>query len=208
MKKFISILFFLILIFCFTNVKAADYYEIKIPNSFKKEGNINYYLKEENNQKISILIHTEKNSRNLNLNNYTEENIEDSRYIDKLKEEFNSLGYNINITSSNVYLTNINNYPMLVMDVISSYKLESESESIVYQRQYITSSKNYIYYITISSSNNKYLSSEESQEIISTFKIKDELLTKTNDIVLYYIVLSIIVVVGIGLGFMFSKKKI
>ena len=142
MKKFISILFFLILIFCFTNVKAADYYEIKIPNSFKKEGDINYYVKEENN------------SRNLNLNNYTEENIEDSRYIDKLKEEFNSLGYNINITSSNVYLTNINNYPMLVMDVISSYKLESESESIVYQRQYITSSKNYIYYITISSSKN------------------------------------------------------
>ena len=123
MKKFISILFFLILIFCFTNVKAADYYEIKIPNSFKREGNINYYTKEESNQKISILIHTEKNSRNLNLNNYTEKNIEDSRYIDKLKEEFNSLGYNINITSSNVYLTNINNYPMLVMDVISSYKL-------------------------------------------------------------------------------------
>ena len=79
---------------------------------------------------------------------------------------------------------------------------------MVYQRQYVTSSKNYIYYVTISSTNKNYLDSDELNNILSTFKINDELLKKTYDLKKYYIALTALILLGPVIGFIFHKRKI
>ena len=190
-----------------TNVEAKSTYDIKIPTSFKKDKNKDYWQKTINNETINILVHTDKNKDLLDLSNIDNNDINNERYLKQLKTTFKQLGYNIDSYSTKLSKTNINNYPAIVMDVSSKYTLESNTENTVYQRQYILTSKNYVYYIICSSSNRKYLDNEEMFNILKTFKINDKLIDNKKEIIKYYVTLTCIIGLGVVITIIFSKKK-
>ena len=100
--------------------------------------------------------------------------------VGKLKEQ-----YLVNMVED--YKKRINKYHAVV------------SMDIVYQRQYITSSKNFIYYVTVSSSDEDSLDSEEIKNVLNSFKIKDELIERQPEYLKYYICLGGIVIFGISI---------
>lgn len=205
MKK---IMFMLILLCIFiTNVNALSSYSINIPNTFTSTKE-NYYEKETETDKTSIYIFTTDNKEGLNINNYNDKSLENANYVEKIKEDFKPLNKSHSVDASDIKLDYINNYRAIVLNITSSIELDSKNRSMVYQRQYVTSSKNYIYYVTISSTNNNYLDSDELSNILSTFKINDELLKKTYDLKKYYIVLTALILLGPVIGFIFHKRKI
>lgn len=205
MKK---IMFMLILLCIFiTNVNALSSYSINIPNTFTSTKE-NYYEKETETDKTSIYIFTTDNKEGLNINNYNDKSLENANYVEKIKEDFKPLNKSHSVDASDIKLDYINNYRAIVLNITSSIELDSKNRSMVYQRQYVTSSKNYIYYVTISSTNNNYLDSDELSNILSTFKINDELLKKTYDLKKYYIVLTALILLGPVIGFIFYKRKI
>lgn len=205
MKK---IMFMLILLCIFiTNVNALSSYSINIPNTFTSTKE-NYYEKETETDKTSIYIFTTDNKEGLNINNYNDKSLENANYVEKIKEDFKPLNKSHSVDASDIKLDYINNYKAIVLNITSSIELDSKNRSMVYQRQYVTSSKNYIYYVTISSTNNNYLDSDELSNILSTFKINDELLKKTYDLKKYYIVLTALILLGPVIGFIFHKRKI
>lgn len=209
MKKNYNALFIIVLLFIvlIPTVKANSPYTIEVPSTFKKDKNNAYWQKEVNNEKVSILIYTTNNDNELNLDNINDKDINNDEYINVLKNTFKQLGYKITSYSSNFQKTTLNSYPAIVIDIDSKYTLESNAENVVYQRQYMLTSKNNIYYIIISSSNKKYLENEEINSILTSFEINDELVNKNSEMTKYYITLTLIVSLGVVIAFVFSKKK-
>ena len=115
-----------------------------------------------------------------------------------MEKNFDSLDEAINLSNYSVTLDKISSYKAIKIDLKSSYKISDEKDSIVYQRQYITSSKNFIYYVTVSSSNEASLDSEEIKNVLNSFKIKDELIERQQEYLKYYICLGGIVIFGIA----------
>ena len=188
--KMRKIIFIIVLLCMFiTNVNASSTYSINIPSTFTSTKE-NYYEKE------------------LNINNYNDKSLKKANYVEKLKKDFKPLNKSHSIDASDIKLGYINNYKAIILEVTSSIELDSKNRSMVYQRQYVTSSKNYIYYVTISSTNKNYLDSDELNNILSTFKINDELLKKTYDLKKYYIALTALILLGPVIGFIFHKRKI
>lgn len=184
---------------------STDIYDIDILDGFYKAENNDYWQKEGEDSSLSILIYTEKNKNNLDLSSYSEDDIDEEEYINALKRSLSDLGEDIQINTSSVKLVSVNNYPAIKMEVASSYKISDEANSDVYQLQYIFTSKNYVYHITVSSSAKENLSSSEVSSIINSFTIKDEQIKKQNDFTKYYITLGIIIVFG-ALVLICSKK--
>ena len=190
-----------------TDVLSDSIYNIEVPSTFKKDESKDYWQKEIDNEKISIMIYTTENKELLNLKNITEDDINNEKYLEVLKATFKKMGYKINFYSSDLKKTKLNNYDAIVVDVSSKYILESNTENIVYQRQYVLTSKNYIYYLIISSSDKSYLDKSELKNIINSFKINDELIAENGQIIKYYITLVSIITFGIVITVVFSKKK-
>lgn len=206
--KMRKIIFIIVLLCMFiTNVNASSMYSINIPSTFTSTKE-NYYEKETETDKTSIYIFTTDNEKELNINNYNDKSLKKANYVEKLKKDFKPLNKSHSIDASDIKLGYINNYKAIILEVTSSIELDSKNRSMVYQRQYVTSSKNYIYYVTISSTNKNYLDSDELNNILSTFKINDELLKKTYDLKKYYIALTALVLLGPVIGFIFHKRKI
>lgn len=209
MKKVINFGFVVILFFVFSisNVFSSSVYSIEVPSTFKKDKSKDYWQRQVDNEKISILVYNTNNEKKLNIEKVRINDINKEQYLDVLKTTFKEKGYKINSYSLDLDKTRLNDYPTIVMDVSSKYTLESKEESIVYQRQYILSSKNYVYYLIVSSSNKDYLDKEEIKNIVNSFKINDEMINKNKEMAKYYMVLTSIVALGIFITFVFSKKK-
>ena len=156
MKKIIlyTISIFCIFVISIFSVYAysTDIYDIDIPDGFYKAENNDYWQKEGEDSSLSILIYTEKNKNNLDLSSYSEDDIDEEEYINALKRSLSNLGEDIQINTSSVKMVSVNNCPAIKMEVASSYKISDEANSDVYQLQYIFTSKNYVYHLTISSS--------------------------------------------------------
>lgn len=201
MKK---IILYLLMLFIFpasmNAVYAYDnnYYDINIPNTFKKSDNENYWQKEDKNSSLNILIQIEENTNNLDIVSLNEDDLYKNEYIGELKEYFASFNSSIEISNYSITLDKISSYDAIKIDLESKNKISDEKSSLVYQNQYIMSSKNYVYYITISSSDKSNLNSEEVNEILKSFKIKDKLIEKKSELFKYYICLGIILLFAIA----------
>lgn len=201
MKKIILYLLMLFIVPTSMNAGYAydnNYYDINIPNTFKKSDNENYWQKEDKNSSLNILIQIEENTNNLDIVSLNEDDLYKNEYIGELKEYFASFNSSIEISNYSITLDKISSYDAIKIDLESKNKISDEKLSLVYQNQYIMSSKNYVYYITISSSDKSNLNSEEVNEILKSFKIKDKLIEKKSELFKYYICLGIILLFAIA----------
>lgn len=207
MKKIMCLVLMLILVISPAYAYDTNTYKIDIPNNFKKSENNDYWQSENENVSASILIYTEDNTNNLDISSFEKNDLDKSGYTKELKEKFNTLDESIIIDDYSLTLDKISSYKAIKIDLKSSSKISDEKNSIVYQRQYITSSKNLIYYITVSSSNEDSLNNEEIKNILNSFKIKDELIEKQQEYIKYYICLGGIIIFGIALLILSIKTK-
>lgn len=207
MKKIMCLVLMLILVISPAYAYDTNTYKIDMPNNFKKSENNDYWQSENENVSASILIYTEDNTNNLDISSFEKNDLDKSGYTKELKEKFNTLDESIIIDDYSLTLDKISSYKAIKIDLKSSSKISDEKNSIVYQRQYITSSKNLIYYITVSSSNEDSLNNEEIKNILNSFKIKDELIEKQQEYIKYYICLGGIIIFGIALLILSIKTK-
>lgn len=172
MKKII--LFLLTFMFMF-NVKAYEnnYFSIDIPDNYiessGQNGLFSWINKDNSNENIIVTI--VKNDESNNVEEYTEENINEYKeYLkEQLDEELNE--YNISVDISDVKIKNINNNKTLNYAIYWPTK-----ESIgydIYQKGYVFTKKNYVYVCTFTS--DKSIDDNEIySNIINSFTIKDE----------------------------------
>ena len=194
MKKAIYLILMLVLSISPVYAYDTTTYRIDIPNNFKKSENNDYWQSEDEKVSANILIYTEDNTNNLDISSFEKADLDKNKYVKELEKNFGSLDETINLSDYSVTLDKISSYKAIKIDLKSSYKISDEKDSIVYQRQYITSSKNFIYYVTVSSSNEDSLDSEEIKNVLNSFKIKDELIERQQEYLKYYICLGGIVI--------------
>lgn len=199
MKKAIYLILMLVLSISPVYAYDTTTYRIDIPNNFKKSENNDYWQSEDEKVSANILIYTEYNTNNLDISSFEKTDLDKNKYVKELEKNFGSLDEAINLSDYSVTLDKISSYKAIKIDLKSSYKISDEKNSIVYQRQYITSSKNFIYYVTVSSSNEASLDSEEIKNVLNSFKIKDELIERQQEYLKYYICLGGIVIFGISI---------
>lgn len=208
MKRFMIVLCAVFLFFTgIINVFAYHTlsYEINIPNSYEKEKNKDLWSFETENSLTTISIVTLDNTSKLNINKMSSETL-DEDLLEDLNKSLSS-EEKVNIKTSDLSLVKINGYNAIKLSIDSSVKGEDELVSTIYQTQYIFSSKNYLYYLIVSSSNKDNLISENINSIINSFTIKDELeVNNKKELKKYYITLGVIVLSGAIIMFM-SKKK-
>ena len=208
MKKiFISLFVFGLFFISVVNVYAYDTsnYKINIPNSYKKEKNKNLWSFETDDSLTKLSIVTLDNTSKLNINNMSSETL-DEELLEDLNKSLSS-EEKVNIKTSDLSLVKINGYNAIKLSIDSSVREEDDFVSTIYQTQYIFSSKNYLYYLIVSSSNKDNLISENINSIINSFTIKDELeVNNKKELKKYYITLGVIVLSGAIIMFM-SKKK-
>jgi len=205
MKKINCFIIIFLLILYIPIVFAYDStnYKIQIPKEYIKEKNKDVWVfKKDHITTISIQLIN--NISNIDINEMDGESIKEEKIIKQLNK--NLTDKELDIKSSGVSLVKVNDYKAIKIDIDSTLT-NQEYNSKIFQTQYILSSKNYLYYLVISSSNKDQLSSKKTNEIINSFTIKDELeANKEEEIKKYYIALSAIVVSSIILIFVKRKK--
>lgn len=205
MKKFLVFFYVIIVILSFSTVKAysTDTYEISIPDSYVKSDNTWQLNKE--NEKVTIVINVDKNNNKLNFEDYNEEKLKEDQYIKELEDEFKNNNESITIKSSDISFTNLNNHKAIKMDIITDFK-DQNYNSNVYQTQYIVASKNYVYYILISSSSKEKLNSKEVNNIVDSLVIKDDKAKKDQSLTKYYLSIGLIISIAVFI-FVLSRRK-
>ena len=173
--------------------------------SYKQEKNKNLWRFETDDSLTKLSIVTLDNTSKLNINNMSSETL-DEELLEDLNKSLSS-EEKVNIKTSDLSLVKINGYNAIKLSIDSSVREEDDFVSTIYQTQYIFSSKNYLYYLIVSSSNKDNLISENINSIINSFTIKDELeVNNKKELKKYYITLGVIVLSGAIVMFM-SKKK-
>ena len=205
MKKLLVFFYVIIVILSFSTVKAysTDTYEISIPDSYVKSENTWQLDKE--NEKVTIVINVDKNNNKLNFEDYNEEKLKEDQYIKELEDEFKNNNESITIKSSDISFTNLNNHKAIKMDIITDFK-DQNYNSNVYQTQYIVASKNYVYYILISSSSKEKLNSEEVNNIVDSLVIKDDKAKKDQSLTKHYLSIGLIISMAVFI-FVLSRRK-
>jgi len=211
MKRILFILLFVIL---FPTINVYGYqnstYNINIPNTFIKSEEKDYWQYETDKMVSTILVIVEDNVDQVNLNNYDQENLLGD-YVKELENKIKESNKNTEIKFSSIDLKTINNYRALTIDLVSSYQLNNEVASRIYQRQYIFSSKNYIYYLTLSTSDQENLDSDMFDSIIKSFNIIDEMPQNkkdgNNSFAIFLLISLCVIVVVIKLVLTTVKEK-
>ena len=181
---------------CFVNAKAysTDRYEIDIPNSYINDKEGSFSLKNnEKNTTIDIIVN--KNINKIDVDSLNEDDLTKDKYLSTIENELKKTNNSLVINQYNLSLYKINNHNSILFEIqaVSNNKYNS----IVYQNQYITSSKNYIYFVVISSSNKDDLNSSEIKDIVNSFKMKDDFFNHKQKMKKYYIITAGIIIIWI-----------
>ena len=208
MKKVLKLTLIFITFFSLYNVNAysTGSYDIDIPSTYEKQNGSDVWQSKSTDKRVTIGIDVFPNDKKLNFEDYNEGTIQKDEYIKELEEKFKSNKENITIKSSDIYFTDLNGHKAIKMDVITTFN-DSNYNSDVYQSQYIVASKNYVYYILISSSDKDSLDSKEVNTMINSFNINDEKATKDVSIARYYISIALVVTLGIFVFVLTSRKR-
>lgn len=144
-----------------------DEYEIDIPETYieKRDSDIKMFTKFTSN--FSILV--KRNNDKINIVELNQEQIKNmTDDIDKALEEANMP--NEIISAEHV---KVNDYDALLIK--NTCKKNEQDEEYIFQYKYILTSENYVYYITYSTASEEDF--KEFENILKTFKIKDEIYT-------------------------------
>ncbi len=195
MKKIMFFAFTTILIlisFDFVKAYENSIYKIDIPDSYikEKDNDIWKYNIEDNTTTISINV--TDNKENINFENYNDNSINKDEYNKQIQEHLKEQYGDVEIKSSDIILTKINKHNSIKISVVSSYVDSGKYNSVVYQSQYILSSKKYIYNITVSSSDGNEINSNTVSNIINSFEFKDKAQKKDMTMVKFYLSISIL----------------
>ena len=208
MKKVLKLTLIFIMFFSLYNVNAysTGSYDIDIPSTYEKQNGSDIWQSKSTDKRVTIGIDVFQNDNKLNFEDYNEDTIQKDEYIKELEEKFKSNKENITIKSSDVYFTDLNGHKAIKMDVVTTFN-DSNYNSDVYQSQYIVASKNYVYYILISSSDKDSLNSKEVNTMINSFNINDEKATKDVSVARYYLSIALVVTLGIFVFVLTSRKR-
>lgn len=209
MKKTLFIFFAFLIFFSFGNVNAynTSTYSIDIPSSFVKESNKSIWQRNNKDEIISLIINVDENKSKLNFEDYSEEDLKKDKYINEIKEKINDIKNGISLKSSDLYFVNINDLKAIKMDITSSYTESNKYNSLVYQTQYIVASKNYVYYIVLSSSKKELLLSSEINNMINSFNVNDIKAKKDDSMTKYYLSIGIVVALAFLTFVLYNRKK-
>jgi hypothetical protein len=171
MKKIIIII---LTMFFLVNVKAYDnnFFSIEVPDNFNAEekgnGIINWVNKDNSHENIIITVLN--NAKNENIDEYTDENMNEYKTYLKEKLDKELEAYNVSVEVSDVKKETINEQNSL------SYNIYWPTKEIIgydiYQKGYVFTKKNYIYTYTFTS-DNKIEDNEAYISSINSFRIKD-----------------------------------
>ena len=208
LKKVLKFILIFIMLFSLYNVNAysTGSYDIDIPSTYEKQNGSDIWQSKSTDKRVTIGIDVFQNDNKLNFEDYNEDTIQKDEYIKELEEKFKSNKENITIKSSDVYFTDLNGHKAIKMDVVTTFN-DSNYNSDVYQSQYIVASKNYVYYILISSSDKDSLNSKEVNTMINSFNINDEKATKDVSVARYYLSIALVVTLGIFVFVLTSRKR-
>ena len=167
MKKIFTLL---LLIICFTSVKAYEnqLFKITIPEGYTNETKDNIYKWTKDKEYISITI--SDNTSNYNIREYTDEDLKrqktylESIYSNRLQD------YNMTTDVSEVERSTVNDYSILVYNVY--WPSKDLTGYNIYQKGAVYTTQNYIYTILIS--NDSEITDDEFYGLLKTFELKDE----------------------------------
>lgn len=212
MKKIFLSLYIFFMFSTAVFAQSNDLYNLTLPNTYNKSISDNthtFWEKKDENIGSSVLILLAENDSSFDISNYNSSDIKkhEESFVNSFKSKLQSEGYTVSIENVTSSLKKINGYNSIIFNIESNYTIGENKSATIFQRQYIFSSKNYFYYLTFASSSLEYLNSKEVGEIISSFKINDELIQNNNisDNVLIYIGLGILILIVIVLA---TKKDI
>ena len=197
MKK-VLIIFICLLLFNKVYAYENKYFSIDINDSFKKQTiEDKKYIFSHDNEYISITINN--NTNYYDVKNFTEEDINKQKeYLEKeYKNKFNKYTNNISITNIELKSTDTSNY--LEYDIYLETKKTIGYN--IYQRSRMYTSKNFVYSILYNS--DKKIS---NNELLDTFKIKDDYLKKPN-LWIYASLLIVMLIIILLLDYVFHKKR-
>lgn len=220
MKKKILFAFIIFLSFftcCYTLEK--DEYVIDIPEIYKSEksddGELFSY--KNNNQTTSVLIYTKSNKNKLNISNYTNEDVVEltEPYKKQILDSYKASKIDAEIKKTDASIIKLNSYDLILMSFETEYTFNNK-KSVVYQNQYMATSNKYIYYIVISSTSKDIIDGEETQNMLKSFKIKDDLIKEKtfeqkvkkvvkDNLVLY--IISLVVIIFTFCLMIFTRNK-
>ena len=197
MKK-VLIIFICLLLFNKVYAYENKYFSIDINDSFKKQTiEDKKYIFSHDNEYISITINN--NTNYYDVKNFTEEDINKQKeYLEKeYKNKFNKYTNNISITNIELKSTDTSNY--LEYDIYLETKKTIGYN--IYQRSRMYTSKNFVYSILYNS--DKKIT---NNELLNTFKIKDDYLKKPN-LWIYASLLIVMLIIILLLDYVFHKKR-
>ena len=197
MKK-VLVIFICLLLFSKVYAYENKYFSIDINDSFKKQTiEDKKYIFSHDNEYISITINN--NTNYYDVKNFTEEDINKQKeYLEKeYKNKFNKYTNNISITNIELKSTDTSNY--LEYDIYLETKKTIGYN--IYQRSRMYTSKNFVYSILYNS--DKKIS---NNELLDTFKIKDDYLKKPN-LWIYASLLIVMLIIILLLDYVFHKKR-
>ncbi|MDD6878760.1 MAG: hypothetical protein PUD59_00815 [bacterium] len=166
-------------------------YKIDIPNEFiqKKE---NYFIYEKDEKIVTILIDISNNNDNLDIDKYALGLLKDNNYIETIKNKFIEIN-DAQIDEYNIEVTKIDNHNALKIHLVSSNIPLEDYSSIVYQEQFVLSSKNYLYHLIVTSNDKEEPNSETIMNVIKSFKILDEDIIEKNIYTNFYLAIGIVI---------------
>lgn len=164
-----------------------DYYKIEIPKTYEKKESVagqELYSSTTSEYTSSILIYTLKNNDKLDIAKYTSEDIknQENTFKNSMIKQYEEQKITANIKSLSGKIEKLNNYDSIIMNMETEYTFK-KNKSTVYQKQYLFSSMDYLYYIIISTSSNDLLNSDETKKMLSSFEIKKELFEKDKGVI-------------------------
>ena len=191
------IIFYQPLNYSFTSDVQGDK---KIYNMIEKDGINNIYIE---------IVPNTTNNNSLDI---SEDDLDD--FTNNMKEQIEE-GYNTNTTILQSKISTVGN--KFYRCIIYEHKLENYD---IYQKMYIIFSDNYIYGITLTSSNKEYFTNKEIEMFLNSIEIKDTITehkdisnlskTKNNKInkIESFIICGIIVMIIDAIVGIFQKNKI
>ena len=197
MRK-VLIIFICLLLFNKVYAYENKYFSIDINDSFKKQTiEDKKYIFSHDNEYISITINN--NTNYYDVKNFTEEDINKQKeYLEKeYKNKFNKYTNHLSNTKRELKSTYTSNY--LEYDIYLETKKTIGYN--IYQRSRMYTSKNFVYSILYNS--DKKIS---NNELLDTFKIKDDYLKKPN-LWIYASLLIVMLIIILLLDYVFHKKR-
>lgn len=201
--KVLSIMIVSILILSNVMAYSNDSYSIDVPTTYtvQNQSESDDYIMFVKDDATNINIYMRENTDETNIKDATESDMEEfvSSYINQIKSS-----YDINLDVLKKEKTTINGYDALFIS--TKWNSEDMYGYDIYQNQYILTSKNHIYTLTLTSNNSDEFNSQDVLNIKSSFTIKDELIKDDSGLLTGVFVGILIIVIASVIIFRKLKK--